>query len=94
MSPTRFIGMTQLTTISSDPMSRAPRAWRGIGQRPHRNRPVLGSHAAEFTATDPTVRAPQVRSTKCRQHSRRSNANHDDVGHSTATLVNPRITAL
>ena len=55
-----------------------------MGQRPHRNRSVVGCHAAELVASDQRGARAQVRGAEGRDYTGRSGANNDDVDHRLA----------
>ena len=51
----------------------------GVSQRAHRNRSVIGRHAAEVIACDQRRARAQVRGAQCRDHPGRTRANDNDV---------------
>ena len=53
----------------------------GVGQCPHRNRSVIGRHAAELVAGHERCLGAQVCGAERGEHTRRSGANDDDVEH-------------
>jgi hypothetical protein len=65
--------LTELARLAHQPA--------GMGKRPHRNRSVVGCHAAEFGAGYERGARTQLRSTEGGEHTRRASANNDDVWH-------------
>jgi len=65
--------LTQLSGVADQP--------GGLGQSPHRNWAVVGSHAAKCAASCQHGARTQVGSTQGGEHTRRSTADNDDVCH-------------
>ena len=63
--------LTELASFSDQP--------GGMGQCPHRNRSVIGRHAAELVAGNERCLGAQVCGAERGEHTRRSGADNDDV---------------